>query len=87
MTVPSKSVITESDLLDYPGMFLKGTGTNCLIGDFAAYPRTEEIQGGEFKQPVVTARHNFHCKNFRNTIPTLACYCYRVKRIAELADE
>lgn len=54
-----KAVITESDLMDYPGMFLKGNGKNTLIGDFAAYPEKEEIQGGEFKQRVVISRKNF----------------------------
>lgn len=58
-----KVVITESDLLDYPGMFLRGTGTNGLIGDFASFPKTEEIQGGEFKQRVVTARHDYLAKS------------------------
>lgn len=54
-----KAVITESDLLDYPGMFLKGTSANSLTGEFAPYPDKEEIQGGEFKQPVVISRKNF----------------------------
>lgn len=56
------AVITESDLLDYPGMFLSGTGTNSLKGLFAPYPRTEEVQGGEFKQHVVLSRENYIAK-------------------------
>jgi alpha-glucosidase len=54
-----KVVITESDLWDYPGMFVKGTGRNELRGVFAGYPDREEIQGGEFKQPVVVTRKNY----------------------------
>ncbi len=73
-----KVVITESDLLDYPGMFLKGTHTKKLIGSFAAYPRSEEIQGGEFKQPVVTERHNFLAKTSGTRV-----YPWRVIAIAE----
>ena len=33
-----KIAITESDLIDYPGMFLKGTNNFSLQGDFAPYP-------------------------------------------------
>jgi alpha-glucosidase len=54
-----KTVITESDLLDYPGMFLRGTQRNSLKGLFAPYPKTEEVQGGEFKQHVVLTREKF----------------------------
>jgi alpha-glucosidase len=53
-----KAVVTESDLLDYPGMFIKG-GAKGLSGEFAAYPEKEEVRGGEFKQPVVLSRKNF----------------------------
>lgn len=56
------TVITESDLLDYPGMFLRGTQRNSLKGLFAPYPKTEEVQGGEFKQHVVLTRENFIAK-------------------------
>ncbi len=39
-----KAVITEADLLDYPGMDLTGTGTpNTLKGLFPAYPRRVEL--------------------------------------------
>src|SRR5674476_681643 len=33
-----KIAITESDLVDYPGMFLGGTGSSTLKGVFAGYP-------------------------------------------------
>lgn len=54
-----KVVITESDLMDYPGMFLRGTDSRGLRADFAPYPAREEIQGGEFKQWVATQRKDF----------------------------
>jgi alpha-glucosidase len=54
-----KTAITESDLEDYPGMFLRGTGKSELRGLFAPYPEREEIFGGEFKQPMVVARKNY----------------------------
>ena len=49
-------LITESDVDDYPGMFLvKGTGT-MLKGRFAPYPLKEIVSGGEFRQKIVTER-------------------------------
>jgi alpha-glucosidase len=55
----TKAIITESDLFDYPGMFLRGTKGNKLRGTFAKYPDQEQIQGGEFKQPVVIKRKEY----------------------------
>jgi alpha-glucosidase len=57
-----KTVVTESDLIDYPGMFVKGTSGNSLEGVFAKYPAREVVQGGEFKQVVVLERKNFIAK-------------------------
>ena len=57
-----KTLITESDLWDYPGMFLKGNKTNELVGIFSGYPEEEEVQGGDFKQPVVIKRKPFIAK-------------------------
>ncbi len=54
-----KIVITESDLEDYPGMFLTGTVNNSLIGHFAPYPLEEKVAEGEFPQAIVTKRANF----------------------------
>jgi alpha-glucosidase len=54
-----KSVITESDLFDYPGMFLTGKKSNVLKGVFAPYPDKERVQDGEFRQWVVVSRKNF----------------------------
>jgi alpha-glucosidase len=57
-----KSVITESDLIDYPGMFLTGKRSNTLKGEFAPYPDKERIQDGEFRQWVVVSRKNYIAK-------------------------
>ena len=57
-----KVIVTESDLIDYPGMFLKGGSQNSLVGSFAPYPDKEVTQGGEFKQSVVTARKKYIAK-------------------------
>ncbi|GAB3507211.1 glycoside hydrolase family 97 protein [Spirosoma knui] len=51
-------VLTESDLLDYPGMFLARRGTS-LTGVFAHYPLAERLLPGEFPQWVVSQRASF----------------------------
>jgi alpha-glucosidase len=51
-----KIIITESDLEDYPGMFVNGNGNNSLTGQFAPYPLEEKIAEGEFPQAIVTKR-------------------------------
>lgn len=55
-----KVVITEADLEDYPGMYLKrGEQTGALAAEFAPYPK-QEVRGGYNKiQLVVTARENY----------------------------
>jgi alpha-glucosidase len=55
-------IITESDLVHYPGMFLTGSGKNELSGVFAPYPKTEKIQGGGFKQRIVDSRESYIAK-------------------------
>lgn len=57
-----KIAITESDLEDYPGMFLQGTGTNAIEGLFAPYPLETKMTDGEFPQEVVTKRANYIAK-------------------------
>src|SRR5258708_1685150 len=51
--------ITESDLEDYPGMFLRGTGSPALQGVFAGYPLEEQVNPGEYPQAVVTRRADY----------------------------
>jgi len=65
-----KIAVTESDLLDYPGMFLKGTGAFALEGEFALYPIKEKIAEGDYPQMVVTERADYMAKtNGSTTFP------------------
>jgi alpha-glucosidase len=57
-----KVVITESDLEDYPGMFLTGNSGNALIGDFAPYPLKEEESHELYSLRFVTKRADFLAK-------------------------
>ncbi len=57
-----KMLITESDLEDYPGMFITGSASHALTGRFAPYPLEEVITTGEFPQAVVTKRADFIAK-------------------------
>jgi alpha-glucosidase len=51
--------ITESDLYDYPGMFLGGTSSSTFKGVFAGYPK-EEVETNElYSQIKVTSREPF----------------------------
>ncbi len=57
-----KIAITESDLEDYPGMFLNGTGSSALKGVFAKYPLEEKMTGGDYPQSLVTTRADYIAK-------------------------
>ena len=54
-----KIAITESDLRDYPGMFLKGTGTDALQGVFAPYPLEEKSTKEFYSQKIVVKRADY----------------------------
>lgn len=54
-----KIAITESDLEDYPGMFLQGTGTASFKGVFAPYPLEERLTTGDYPQMIVTKRAGY----------------------------
>lgn len=54
--------ITESDLEDYPGMFLEGTGSLKLKGVFAPFPLEEQVTGDLYTQYKVTRRAPFIAK-------------------------
>ncbi len=73
-----KVVITESDLEDYPGMFMLGRDTNNLESCFAYYPVKDSITAGEFPAAVVTERasHIAYTKGTRS-------FPWRVILIAE----
>ncbi len=54
-----KIAITESDLEDYPGMFLSGTGASSFSGAFAPYPLQERLTEGIYPQLIVTTRADY----------------------------
>ena len=57
-----KVAITESDLEDYPGMFLVGTMSNALRGNFAPYPAEETESKELYSLRYVTKRADFISK-------------------------
>lgn len=60
--------ITESDLFDYPGMFIKGTGQDFMEGVFASYPLKELSTHEFYSQKLVTKRADYiaHIAGTRN---------------------
>ena len=62
-TYPQRTaVITEADLRDYPGMYLKHTSGNSMIGYFAPLPK-KWVQGGHNNlQYVVKEREDYIAK-------------------------
>src|SRR5690349_11679832 len=54
-----KTVFTESDLEDYPGMFFRFGKVNVMQGVNAPFPKGFRMNSGEFPQEVVTARTDF----------------------------
>jgi alpha-glucosidase len=57
-----KIAITESDLEDYPGMFLSATGPSGLKGIFAQYPLEEKLTVDMYPQALVTKRADYIAK-------------------------
>lgn len=54
-----KIAITESDLEEYPGMFVKGTGSSSLKAVFAGYPIEEKVREGLPSQVMVAKRRDY----------------------------
>ena len=63
-TAGPKIVITETDLMDYPGMWLKGTDSNTLSRVSAKFPKTLE-QKSDRVLPI-TARESYIAKTNGN---------------------
>lgn len=57
-----KVLVTESDVNDYPGMFLEKGANGGLEGRFAPYPAKEVETGDGFRQKLVIQRENFLAK-------------------------
>ncbi len=51
----AKLAIAESDVEDYPGLWLRGTGGNALAATFPAYPKKLEQTSDRDYKPVETA--------------------------------
>jgi len=54
-----KVAVTESDLDDYPGMFLRGNSSNTLTAAFASHPLEESIVEGDYPAMVVSRRADY----------------------------
>ena len=58
-----KAVITEADLEDFPGLYLRNeNGKNCLTAVHAGYPKTREQGGHNNLQWIVKERENYIAK-------------------------
>ena len=57
-----KVVVTESDIEEYPGMFLVANGNAGMKGEFAPYPKTEKTAEGLYSQVFVAERENYIAK-------------------------
>lgn len=82
----SSLVITEADLEDYPGMFLKiNEEASGFVAEYAGYPASEEQGGHNNLQSFVTERAGFIAKSHGNR-----AYPWRVVAVgvndAELLD-
>lgn len=59
-----KMVITESDLEDYPGTFLRFNNERILEGVNAPYPLETRVNPGEFPAEVVTGRAGYIARTY-----------------------
>ena len=57
-----KVLITESDLRDYPGLYLNGKGGTVLKGVNAPYPKDVVLGGHNMLQGIVNSRENYIAK-------------------------
>jgi alpha-glucosidase len=74
-----KVVLTEADLENYPGMYIKkGDAANSLTSDFAPYPDSV-IRGGYSKVEMIVKRR----KNFIATTDGTRLFPWRVLAIAD----
>ena len=63
-----KVCITESALLDYPGLYLHGTGGRPLVGDHAPLPRRVEQGGHNNLQLLVKEREDYIAEMDRSKV-------------------
>ncbi len=55
-------LITESDLVDYPGLWLKATGTSTLQAANAGYPESLDYEGNAYRQGQVKEHADYIAK-------------------------
>lgn len=83
----TKMVITESDLVDYPGMFLyNGDASTTVCGRFAPYPLDTEIGGHNGIQVLPKTRDNYiaRCDGAPRSFPwRIICFS---EQDSEMAD-
>lgn len=77
----TKLTITESDLEAYPGMFIRGGGTNELTGVFAPYPANMDTRPGR-SMTFVKERENYIAK-----VEGTRDYPWRVLAISEKDEQ
>jgi len=64
-----KICIAESDLINYPGMFLyNGNASNSITGVFARYPKEIEQGGHNMLQGLIKSRENYIAKYDKGTV-------------------
>ncbi|MCC6397050.1 MAG: glycoside hydrolase family 97 protein [Bacteroidetes bacterium] len=59
-------LVTESDLVDYPGLWLTGTGGNGLRGLFPAYVLTDSMRNDRDVEPITRAEYIADTKGSRS---------------------
>lgn len=55
-------VVAESDLSDYPGMYIQPSGANAMKGKWAEYPKTVSDPNDVYKYHRVTERYDYLAK-------------------------
>lgn len=64
----TKMVITESDLHDYPNLFLFGTGSNSLIGQFPKVILESKPKETSDRAELIVKKANYHAKTDGNRV-------------------
>jgi len=82
-----KMVITESDLVSYPGMFLYNEKGDCsLVGKNARVPDKVEIGGHNNLQEMVVSRHDYiaQCDGSKRNFPwRVICVSHEDRQMAD----
>ncbi|MBK7712673.1 MAG: glycoside hydrolase family 97 N-terminal domain-containing protein [Bacteroidales bacterium] len=53
-------LVTESDIVDYPGMWIRGSGSGKISGQWPLYPKSEKLEGD--RNLFVTSTEDFIAK-------------------------